>query len=119
MVLPCHFALVLMLGPLVWAALMADAVMLAGSLFKHIDARISPRTEAVLSAVLATPGLHRLHHSADPAETDTNFGNTLIIWDRLFGTLRRPDAGSAAAQPARSACLCPGTADGSQLLANC
>lgn len=43
--------------------------------------------------VLATPELHRLHHSRHPDELDVNFGDSLIVWDRLFGTCRVPAAG--------------------------
>jgi sterol desaturase/sphingolipid hydroxylase (fatty acid hydroxylase superfamily) len=44
-----------------------------------------------LGAVLATPELHRLHHSSRPEEIDTNYGDSLILWDRLFGSFRAPD----------------------------
>jgi sterol desaturase/sphingolipid hydroxylase (fatty acid hydroxylase superfamily) len=43
-----------------------------------------------LNGVLATADLHRWHHSADRAESDTNFGNNLIVWDRVFGTYALP-----------------------------
>lgn len=52
----------------------------------NLDLRCGP-----LSLVLATCDVHRWHHSADPAEQRTNFGNNLSIWDRLFGTFRLPD----------------------------
>lgn len=36
--------------------------------------------------VFNTPSHHRVHHGRNPKQIDTNFGGTLIIWDRLFGT---------------------------------
>ena len=39
-----------------------------------------------------SPGHHHLHHSDDPAHYDCNFGSCLAVWDRLFGTLRLPEA---------------------------
>lgn len=36
--------------------------------------------------------LHRWHHSKDIAESDNNYGNNLIIYDRLFGTCYHPEA---------------------------
>jgi sterol desaturase/sphingolipid hydroxylase (fatty acid hydroxylase superfamily) len=39
---------------------------------------------------LSTPSLHRWHHSRDPRETNTNYGNVTMIFDRLFGTYLRP-----------------------------
>ncbi len=35
-----------------------------------------------------TPSHHRVHHSRDERDLDRNFGATLIVWDRLFGTFR-------------------------------
>jgi sterol desaturase/sphingolipid hydroxylase (fatty acid hydroxylase superfamily) len=38
--------------------------------------------------------MHRVHHSAIPHETNSNFGFNLPWWDRLFGTYRaQPEAG--------------------------
>lgn len=39
-----------------------------------------------LNYIVSGPELHRWHHSRLAAESDTNFGNNLIIWDLLFGT---------------------------------
>lgn len=41
-----------------------------------------------LRHVLVTPQSHRIHHSCEARDLDTNFGVTLTIWDRMFGTLR-------------------------------
>lgn len=40
--------------------------------------------------LFATADLHRWHHSGVRAESDTNFGNNLILWDRVFGTVHLP-----------------------------
>jgi sterol desaturase/sphingolipid hydroxylase (fatty acid hydroxylase superfamily) len=36
---------------------------------------------------LISPAQHQVHHSENPAHFDRNFGSTLAVWDRLFGTL--------------------------------
>jgi sterol desaturase/sphingolipid hydroxylase (fatty acid hydroxylase superfamily) len=36
--------------------------------------------------VFNTPSHHRVHHGANEEYVDKNYGNLLIIWDRLFGT---------------------------------
>jgi sterol desaturase/sphingolipid hydroxylase (fatty acid hydroxylase superfamily) len=33
-----------------------------------------------------TPSLHRVHHAVNPQYLDKNYGATLIVWDRIFGT---------------------------------
>jgi len=50
-----------------------------------------------LSYVFNTPGLHRWHHSIDPAEGDKNYGENLVLWDLLFGTWFNPDRRPPAA----------------------
>ncbi|XP_018413232.1 PREDICTED: alkylglycerol monooxygenase isoform X2 [Nanorana parkeri] len=39
-----------------------------------------------LELVLNTPSHHRVHHGRNPYCIDSNYGGTLIIWDRMFGT---------------------------------
>jgi alkylglycerol monooxygenase len=36
--------------------------------------------------ILNLPSHHRVHHAINPEYLDTNYGATLIVWDRLFGT---------------------------------
>ncbi|WP_224240978.1 sterol desaturase family protein [Hyalangium gracile] len=47
------------------------------------------RRTGVWGWVFNTPSYHRLHHGKDPEYVDRNFGSTLIVWDRLFGTFVR------------------------------
>jgi sterol desaturase/sphingolipid hydroxylase (fatty acid hydroxylase superfamily) len=39
---------------------------------------------------LLSPAHHQIHHSASEDHFDTNFGSSLALWDRLFGTLYLP-----------------------------
>ena len=39
-----------------------------------------------LERILNTPSHHRVHHGANSEYIDKNYGNLLIIWDRIFGT---------------------------------
>ncbi len=39
-----------------------------------------------LEKFLVTPSHHRVHHSSNAAYLDKNFGDMLIIWDKIFGT---------------------------------
>ncbi len=45
----------------------------------------------VLNQVVLCPYYHQLHHSPNPQHYDWNFGLILTVWDRLFGTLAKPD----------------------------
>ncbi len=60
------------------------AVNLIFQFFLHTEAvgRLHPWFEAVFN----TPSHHRVHHAANARYLDANYGGTLIVWDRLFGT---------------------------------
>jgi sterol desaturase/sphingolipid hydroxylase (fatty acid hydroxylase superfamily) len=53
-------------------------------------ANIRMRTPIWLDRVVCTPAVHRHHHSGVRRESDTNFGNTVMVFDLLFGTYGRP-----------------------------
>ena len=36
--------------------------------------------------IFVTPSSHRVHHGSNEEYLDKNYGNLLIIWDRMFGT---------------------------------
>jgi sterol desaturase/sphingolipid hydroxylase (fatty acid hydroxylase superfamily) len=53
------------------------------------------RTLGPLEEVLNTPSHHRVHHAVNPRYLDRNYGGTLMIWDRLFGTFQREEEAPA------------------------
>lgn len=40
----------------------------------------------ILNYVVGSAETHRWHHSREPRESNANYGNTVIVWDLLFGT---------------------------------
>lgn len=40
----------------------------------------------LVEGILSTPSSHRVHHAKNPRYIDRNYGGTLVIWDRAFGT---------------------------------
>ncbi len=40
----------------------------------------------LLEYFMVTPSHHRVHHSSNPEYLDKNYGDVLIIWDKLLGT---------------------------------
>jgi sterol desaturase/sphingolipid hydroxylase (fatty acid hydroxylase superfamily) len=55
-------------------------------LLEHANLRIPRRLDRVLALVTTWPNMHKVHHSRDARETDTNYGNLFPWFDRLFGT---------------------------------
>ena len=87
-------ALVLILGPTAFAVFLFEAVLNAMSLATHANLRLPLGLDRALRLVFVTPDMHRVHHSVERIETDSNYGFNLSVWDRLFRTYRpQPRAG--------------------------
>ncbi len=52
----------------------------------HANMRMPRQLDKLLSYVLVSPHMHKIHHHYQLPLTDTNYGNIFSIWDRLFGT---------------------------------
>ena len=81
-------AAVAALGAPALGVLIFEVLLNAGSMFAHGNVRLPGRLERCLRLVLVTPEMHRVHHSAERSETDSNYGFCLAWWDRLFATYR-------------------------------
>lgn len=91
------FGAIVALGASPLAVLVFEVLLSAGSLFNHANLALSSRTDEVLRRFVVTPDMHRVHHSVERMETNSNFGFTLPWWDRLCGTYRaQPAAGHEA-----------------------
>jgi sterol desaturase/sphingolipid hydroxylase (fatty acid hydroxylase superfamily) len=80
-------ALVAAWGPGEAAMLLAGAFSTAHALLQHanIDLRLGP-----LRGLISGPEAHRWHHSTRPEESNANYGQVLLVFDWLLGTLRVP-----------------------------
>ncbi|OGA25982.1 MAG: hypothetical protein A3I02_11090 [Betaproteobacteria bacterium RIFCSPLOWO2_02_FULL_67_26] len=90
------FAAIVLLGAPAIAVLAFEILLNATAMFNHANVRIPPAWDRVLRWIVVTPDMHRVHHSVEAPETNSNFGFNLPWWDRLFGTYRaQPAAGHA------------------------
>lgn len=58
------------------------------ALFNHANIRLPYAIEKPLRVILMTQILHRIHHSQIPNETNSNYGFSVIWWDKLFGSYK-------------------------------
>lgn len=77
-----------LLGLPVWAVLLSEAVMMTATFWEHLAIRVPGGARRRLEPWIVLPETHRLHHSAERGQTDSNYSTLTIIWDRLFGTFR-------------------------------
>jgi len=88
------FAVIILLGPPVVAVVIFEVVLNATAMFNHSNVRLPGTLDRLLRLIVVTPDMHRVHHSIEDDETNSNFGFNLPWWDRLFGTYRaQPRAG--------------------------
>jgi len=82
------FATIMVLGPPVVAVVIFEVMLNATAMFNHGNVRLPLGLDRVLRWVMVTPDMHRVHHSVEDDEANSNFGFSLPWWDRLFGTYR-------------------------------
>jgi sterol desaturase/sphingolipid hydroxylase (fatty acid hydroxylase superfamily) len=88
------FAVIIILGPPVIAVIIFEVLLNATAMFNHSNIRLNLTLDKFLRLIVVTPDMHRVHHSVETDETNSNFGFNLPWWDRLFGTYRdQPRAG--------------------------
>jgi sterol desaturase/sphingolipid hydroxylase (fatty acid hydroxylase superfamily) len=80
------FATILVLGPAVVAVVIFEVVLNAMAMFNHGNVRLPLGLDRIVRLLVVTPDMHRVHHSVEDNEANSNFGFNLSIWDRLFGT---------------------------------
>ena len=71
-----------------WVLMSYELLDVVVTLWSHSNVRLPASIDRVVRYVLATPDLHRVHHSAWQPETDSNFSAVFPVWDLLFGTFR-------------------------------
>jgi sterol desaturase/sphingolipid hydroxylase (fatty acid hydroxylase superfamily) len=88
------FSTIMVLGPPLIAVVIFEVVLNATSMFNHANVSLPKGLDRVLRWFVVTPDMHRVHHSVEDDEANSNFGFNLPWWDRLFGTYRdQPRAG--------------------------
>ena len=88
------FAMIIILGPPVIAVIIFEVVLNALAMFNHGNIALPKTVDWLLRWLIVTPDMHRVHHSVEDDETNSNFGFNLSCWDRIFGTYRQqPRAG--------------------------
>lgn len=85
---PWRAAQILTIGVTPRALAIWQTLTIASVLFHHSNTKLDERWERILSWIVATPKMHAIHHSIDPAQLQSNFSSGLAIWDRLHRTAR-------------------------------
>ena len=78
-------------GAPIGLVLMYQSLSVIASQFNHANIQISNKVDKLLSYIIVSPNMHKVHHHFELPYTDSNYGNIFSIWDRLFGTFMELD----------------------------
>ena len=82
------------IGPTAFAVILFEILLNGAAMFNHANIRLPRKLDQIVRLVIVTPDMHRVHHSDIREEHDSNYGFSLSIWDRMFGTYaKQPSKG--------------------------
>ena len=77
---------VIVLGTSIGIVFLYQSISLVLSQFNHANIKLPLFLDKILSYIIVSPNMHKVHHHYVMPYTDSNYGNIFSIWDRLFGT---------------------------------
>lgn len=77
---------VVVVGSGMWLVFLYQTLSLVATQFSHANIKLPQKLDTLLSYVIVTPDMHRVHHHYVLPYTDSNYGNIFSIWDRILGT---------------------------------
>ena len=82
---------VFIVGAPMWMVFLYQTLSLVFTQFNHSNVNMPNWLDDILSLVICSPNMHRVHHHYRMPYTDSNFGNIFSFWDRMFGTYIKAD----------------------------
>ena len=77
---------VVLVGAPMWMVFLYQSASVVLSQFNHANVSLPVTIDKMLSYIIVSPDMHKVHHHYVLPHTDSNYGNIFSIWDRLFGT---------------------------------
>ena len=85
---------VFLIGVPIGIVMLYQSLSLVATQLGHANIRLPRKVDEVLSYIIVSPDMHKVHHHYVLPYTDSNYGNIFSIWDRLFGTFMKLDRGA-------------------------
>ena len=77
---------VLVFGLPLWVVIVYLILSSLNAQMEHANIKLNGNLDRLLRQLIVTPNMHKVHHSRDQRQTDSNYSNIFSFWDRLFGT---------------------------------
>ncbi len=78
-----RLGIIVILGLSFWHILLYDLLLLPVILLHHGNIQFPEKLDKYYRSFFASPAMHRIHHSSEKIETDSNYGSIFSFWDRL------------------------------------
>lgn len=79
-------AAILIVGAPIWLFFLYQTLSVIATQFNHANISMPTKIDQLLSYVIVSPNMHKVHHHYKLPFTDSNYGNIFSVWDRIFGT---------------------------------
>jgi sterol desaturase/sphingolipid hydroxylase (fatty acid hydroxylase superfamily) len=83
--------LIFVSGAPMYAVMIYQTLLVLATAFTHANISLPKPVDKIISYILVSPNMHKVHHHWKQPYTDSNYGGVFSIWDRLFGTYRTLD----------------------------
>jgi len=77
---------VLLIGTPMWMVFLYQTLSIIATQFSHANISLPKKLDNLMSYIIVTPDMHKVHHHYVLPYTDSNYGNIFSVWDRFFGT---------------------------------
>ncbi|MGH2666788.1 sterol desaturase family protein [Flavobacterium sp.] len=77
---------VIIVGAPIWLFFLYQSLSVFLSQFNHANITLPKKLDTIISYLIVSPNMHKVHHHYILPYTDSNYGNIFSVWDRLFGT---------------------------------
>lgn len=83
--------LIFVSGAPMYGVMIYQTLVVVATAFTHANIRLPEKLDYVLSFILVSPNMHKVHHHWKQPFTDSNYGAAFSVWDRLLGTYKQLD----------------------------
>ena len=77
---------VFLIGTPMGIVMLYQSLSIVATQFTHANIKLPKKVDHIISYILVSPDMHKIHHHYVLPYTDSNYGNIFSIWDRIFGT---------------------------------
>ncbi len=76
-------------GAPMYAVMIFQTLLVFATAFTHANIKLPEPIDRMISFVLISPNMHKVHHHYKLPYTDSNYGAIFSIWDRILGTFSK------------------------------